>query len=188
MTAPSSPADAMPIMLSRELRDHMSAHKRLAIKCPVYFAVPMAIFEPHEQQAQTNHGQSFNELAGRGGLSPSEAVAILEDRRWHSMTDAAAYERLAELVAAWNRRPPVGEACPHCGGADITVRVQRHTSAKCEKCGATGPVVDLPSQAIAALVQATGQFTPSYADVARKRIEEEYLAPARAALTAGNKS
>jgi hypothetical protein len=36
----------------------------------------------NEKQAEINHGQSLQELARRGGLSPCEAIAIIDKRRW----------------------------------------------------------------------------------------------------------
>ncbi|CAN2532584.1 hypothetical+protein [Methylocapsa aurea] len=45
-------------------------------------AIPMKMLEPHERQAQNNHGQSLKRLAERGGLGACEANAILEDRSW----------------------------------------------------------------------------------------------------------
>ena len=53
---------------------------------------------PHEEQAQRNHLQSLETLASRGGLSACEAVAVLEDRRWHKMPKDEAVARLVELV------------------------------------------------------------------------------------------
>ena len=44
--------------------------------------VPFEFLISHENQAQINHGQSLNRLNERGGLSPSEMLRILEDRRW----------------------------------------------------------------------------------------------------------
>jgi hypothetical protein len=58
------------------------------------------VIEPHERQADANHGQTLERLAQRGGLSPCEAVAVLEDRDWRPMPDAAALARLRELNAA----------------------------------------------------------------------------------------
>ena len=59
---------------------------------------PWNIIAPHEAQAQINHGQTLARLRERGGLDPTEAVAILEDRRWHKMDLTEAIERLAEIV------------------------------------------------------------------------------------------
>jgi hypothetical protein len=63
-------------------------------------AIPLALIEPHDRQAQRNHDQDLATLARRGGLSPCEAVAVLEDRAWHRMDDAVALRRLNELVDA----------------------------------------------------------------------------------------
>jgi lambda repressor-like predicted transcriptional regulator len=54
---------------------------------------------PHEGQALRNLGQTLERLAGRGGLSPAELVAVLEDQRWKAMTVEAAVARLLELVS-----------------------------------------------------------------------------------------
>ncbi len=60
--------------------------------------IPWEIISPHERQAERNHGQSLLRLAERGGLGPDEAVAILEDRRWHKMNEISAINRLSELA------------------------------------------------------------------------------------------
>lgn len=39
--------------------------------------VPWSLIEPYEAQAQTNHSQTLKQLAGRGGLSMCEAMAIM---------------------------------------------------------------------------------------------------------------
>ena len=63
--------------------------------------IPWGIIDPHEEQARKNHGgQTLKRLAERGGLLPSEAVAILEDRPWKEMDETMAIKRLAELIAA----------------------------------------------------------------------------------------
>lgn len=56
--------------------------------------IPFALIAPHEKQAHTNHYQSLDKLASRGGLSACEALAILEDRRWHAMPDSLEAQRL----------------------------------------------------------------------------------------------
>lgn len=58
----------------------------------------------NEQQAQRNHGQTLERLAERGGLSPCEAVAIAERRRWHRMSAEQAFDQLTFLVNG-NPRP-----------------------------------------------------------------------------------
>jgi hypothetical protein len=47
--------------------------------------IPWSVIRPHEAQAQRNHAQSLEVLAKRGGLSWSEALAVLEDRPWSPM-------------------------------------------------------------------------------------------------------
>jgi hypothetical protein len=85
-----------PILLdSRDRREHPSAAKD----------VPWALLGPHEAQAEENHGQSLQRLATRGGLSPGEMVAVVEDRPWRAMRLGAALARLAELVAPWDGTP-----------------------------------------------------------------------------------
>lgn len=39
-----------------------------------------------EPQALKNHGQTFQRLKERGGLAPSEAVAIMLNRKWEFLT------------------------------------------------------------------------------------------------------
>lgn len=58
-----------------------------------------SVIAGHEQQAMKNHYQTLERLAERGGLSPCEAVAIIEDRKWHRMDKKAAEDRLMELCA-----------------------------------------------------------------------------------------
>ena len=61
--------------------------------------LPWNIIAPHERRARLNHaGQSLAELAQRGGLTASEALAILENRPFCSIDDAAAVWRLSNLV------------------------------------------------------------------------------------------
>jgi hypothetical protein len=54
----------------------------------------------NEEWAQKNHNQSLERLADRGGLGLSEAAAIIERRKWRSMTDAEALEVIKR--ARWN--------------------------------------------------------------------------------------
>jgi len=63
--------------------------------------IPWAAIAHHEKQAQSNHDQTLDELRGRGGLAPCEAVAIIEDCRWHEMGLLASIFRLKELVPEW---------------------------------------------------------------------------------------
>ena len=68
--------------------------------------IPWDIIAPHEIRASFNHGQSLATLRRRGGLSPSEAVAILEDRLWHKMDETEALEQLGEIIREATARLP----------------------------------------------------------------------------------
>lgn len=61
-------------------------------------SIPWRAIAPHERQALRNHDQSLETLARRGGLSPCEAVAVLEDRKWRSMPEDESKARLVELT------------------------------------------------------------------------------------------
>ena len=43
-------------------------------------SVPWAFLEAHSAQAIKNHAQTLTALNARGGLCPSEMVAVIEDR------------------------------------------------------------------------------------------------------------
>jgi hypothetical protein len=78
-----------------------------ARKCPRL--VPWAFVAPHEERAQRNHSQSLERLAERGGLSPTELLAVVTDRDWTQVRlgDVNALPELLGLLAAWqaNQRP-----------------------------------------------------------------------------------
>lgn len=62
-------------------------------------SIPWTVIAPHEARALANHSQTLRRLAQRGGLSPAEAVAVLEDREWSPMPKEVAEARLDELIA-----------------------------------------------------------------------------------------
>lgn len=66
--------------------------------------VPWAMLEEHRAQARANHGgRELEDIAiYKGGLTPCEAVAILEDREWERMPFTGATLRLRELVDEWH--------------------------------------------------------------------------------------
>ena len=75
--------------------------------------LPLAMFAAHAEQAKINHGQTLEVLASRGGLSPAEALAILDDEDWKARPrDAAtATALLAALIDLWERlNPPEDDA------------------------------------------------------------------------------
>ena len=61
--------------------------------------IPWAVIELHSASAQRNHSQTVLRLAERGGLSPCEAVAVLEDRSWHRMEWDDAVAQLQRLTS-----------------------------------------------------------------------------------------
>lgn len=66
--------------------------------------IPWALIAPHERQAQSNHSQTLERLAQRGGLCPNEATRIIQDRPWLSTTslriEIASERGLMRLIAA----------------------------------------------------------------------------------------
>lgn len=64
----------------------------------VVVGIPWSLIAPHESQARANHGQTLERLAERGGLGSCEAVAILEDRRWHRMAPGEANATLVRIL------------------------------------------------------------------------------------------
>ena len=84
-------------------------------------AIPWSLIAPHEAQARRNHNQTLKRLAERLGLSPCEAVAVLEDREWRPMPKAEALVRLKALVSAGEPPAPAedgegyGNARCRCG-------------------------------------------------------------------------
>jgi len=79
--------------------------------CKIIASIPWAFLAPHEKQARSNHGgQSLSELAGRGGLGVSEALAIIEGRRWGSVAvceanDVLLINKVREWRAAQRSQP-----------------------------------------------------------------------------------
>lgn len=79
-------------------------------------SVPWAVLEPHRAQALINHGRTLEQLEAKGGVSPEEAVAIIEGRAWMRMPFTEARDRLAGYVRAVEptpadiKRDPIREA------------------------------------------------------------------------------
>lgn len=68
-------------------------------------AVPWAMMQPHERQAQHNHSQTLERLAQRGGLCPSEAVDVLTGQGWNTQPQAGAEPKLLTMLAAHLSEP-----------------------------------------------------------------------------------
>ncbi len=67
------------------------------LHCPV--AVPWDFVAAHAAQCIKNHDQSPTRLAERGGLGPSEMIAVVEDRPFRSMCVEDGVAGLIELLA-----------------------------------------------------------------------------------------
>lgn len=68
-------------------------------RCPEIRAyVPWGKVAPHEKQALSNHGQTLQGLASRGGLSMCELAAVLEDRKWRAMDKNDAKRTVERLI------------------------------------------------------------------------------------------
>lgn len=63
--------------------------------------VPWDLLEPHEPQVWKNHKCSLVALAAGGGITPEEAIAIIEDRPFERMGRTYSTLRLQELVNQW---------------------------------------------------------------------------------------
>ena len=74
----------MLIKLFPVLGDHSSLWKRFP-DCPKF--IDLSIIAPHEAQAIKNHSQTLSELSRRGGLSPDELCAVINDRAWYAMPE-----------------------------------------------------------------------------------------------------
>lgn len=80
-------SNSFPIMYSYKQR-----HLRPA-------SLPWDMVAPHEKRARKNHGdQSLERLAQRGGLDPTEMLAVLEDRGWKKMDVETAATQLMGLL------------------------------------------------------------------------------------------
>ncbi len=65
---------------------------------------PLEMFGEHDAQARSNHcGQGVVRLAERGGVSPCEALAILEDRPWHQMDYQESKAALRKKIELWTQ-------------------------------------------------------------------------------------
>lgn len=69
-------------------------------------SIPWAVIASHEAQALANHDQTLERLAQRGGLDPTEAVAVLQDRPWRWMDFKVADTLLRQIVARADGQSP----------------------------------------------------------------------------------
>lgn len=64
--------------------------------CPT--SVPWALVEPHRERAMTNHSQTLEELAERGGLAPDELHAVVHNQKWRPIAVDAAVQWLSDKL------------------------------------------------------------------------------------------
>lgn len=96
---------SFPILWSYDIKDRIREFQRGAVwLMPV--CIPWALLAPHEKQAQANHSQTLTRLAERGGLSPCEALAVLDDRPYSRMPITQSCAELAKRIVAWNEETP----------------------------------------------------------------------------------
>lgn len=82
-----------------ELERELSTHTERRFPIMGGPSIPWSVIAPWDDQARRNHGsQSLERLAQRGGLGPSEAVAVLLGQRWTPDHEVRAKERLLLLV------------------------------------------------------------------------------------------
>lgn len=66
--------------------------------------VPWEFVAPHAAQAKKNHYQTLEQLAGRGGLSPTELVALVDDEDVRPMTGTMGITKLKQRLTAWEAK------------------------------------------------------------------------------------
>lgn len=71
-------------------------------------SIPWGLIAPHEKRARSNHGQSFEMLARRGGLSVDEALAVIEDMDFPRQRNAQAAVLLMAHVERYKRQKQIG--------------------------------------------------------------------------------
>lgn len=64
--------------------------------------IPWAIVANYGESAMRNHDQTLERLAERGGLSPCELIAVLEQRQWRKMTPDEVRSTLLPILSAHN--------------------------------------------------------------------------------------
>lgn len=75
--------------------------------------VPFDMMDKHDGQARINHGGwGVQALAARGGLTPEEACAILENRAYQEMTKTGAMLALKQHVEQWLAKEGKSEIAP----------------------------------------------------------------------------
>ncbi len=73
---------------------------------PPFTDVPWELIQAHRGQCFRNHSQSPETLARRGGLDPSEMLAVIHDERFYpsrytTMTLDESFLELSHVVDEW---------------------------------------------------------------------------------------
>ncbi len=73
---------------------------------PPFITVPWNMIEEHQEQCFRNHSQSPETLARRGGLDPSEMLAVIHDERFYpsrytAMTLDESFLELSQVIEEW---------------------------------------------------------------------------------------
>ena len=86
--------------------------------------VPWWIVAKCAERCDTNHSQTVERLAERGGLSPCELAAVLEDRRWHEMNDDDAWAVIQGHIALALTRAVIEECALDMDHAGFGQRIR----------------------------------------------------------------
>lgn len=92
--------DCQPHCEKRQEPDFMPVGGDYRLRLPT-LQVPWKMIAPHNAQAVINHIQTLVVLRSKGGLEASEAIAILEDRKWFPMDPENAYSIVKERIEKW---------------------------------------------------------------------------------------
>lgn len=98
-------------MTARRFPVHPDSRRKTR-DCPA--SVPWSMLAPHEAQAQSNHSQTLERLAERGGLAVCEMLAVLEDRRWKPVPGDEALRQLRVHLQRWHDAMQEAERCLRC--------------------------------------------------------------------------
>lgn len=131
-------------------------------------SIPWSVVEPHGRQALKNHSQTLERLAERGGLAPSELMAVLEDRPWHSMKLEVSVPRALAVVAWAERLARIGPIVLH----KVKVKVDEGETSSLgfdieaeltKWLASAGPKIPFTDNGIAQIIaaaEASGRFVP----------------------------
>lgn len=75
----------------------LRSHLPRGTTCPR--SVPWSLVEPHAAQAKTNHSQTLERLAERGGLSPAELWCLVHDKSLSELPKETMVAWLVDLAA-----------------------------------------------------------------------------------------